>query len=54
VPAYSNVDVQLTKTGKDIMVKAGGTNIINHYYHSFLGGPSVDGFYYLTVSFNLN
>ena len=54
VPAYSNVDVQLTKTVKDIMVKAGGTNIINHYYNSFLGGPAVGGFYYLTVSFNLN
>ena len=54
VPAYSNVDVLLTKTVKDIMVKAGGTNIINNYYNSFLGGPAVGGFYYLTVSFNLN
>lgn len=54
VPAYSNVDLQVTKTVKDIMVKVGGNNILNDYYNSYLGGPSVGGFYYLTVSFNLN
>jgi len=26
-------------------------NILNDYYNSYLGGPSVGGFYYLTVSY---
>ena len=41
-------------TIKDMMVKVGGNNILNDYYNSYLGGPSVGGFYYLNVSFNVN
>ena len=34
-----------------VALKAGGTNILNQYYQSFLGGPSIGGFYYLSLKF---
>ena len=53
VPAYGSLDVQVnyqfTKPG--ISIKLGATNVLNHYYYSFLGGPSIGGFYYSTVTY---
>lgn len=52
VHAYGNLDVQASyqfpKNGFNI--KIGASNILNHYYHSFLGGPSIGGFYYTTLT----
>lgn len=53
VPAYQTVDGQLSFTVDKFRLKFGGTNIFNRYYRSFLGGPSVGGFYYSSVTFNL-
>lgn len=53
VPAYQTLDAQISCTFEKLRLKVGGTNILNHYYNSFLGGPSVGGFYYTTLSFNL-
>jgi iron complex outermembrane receptor protein len=53
VPAYGTFDLQVTKTINHIMIKLAGSNLLNQYYRSFLGGPSVGGFYYATVSYNL-
>ncbi|WP_288428432.1 TonB-dependent receptor [uncultured Spirosoma sp.] len=54
VPAINNVDAQvnyrLPKTG--ISIKLGGTNLLNRYYYTFIGGPSVGGFYYTTITFD--
>ena len=54
VPAYSTVDAQVnyrfTKQGTTI--KLGATNIFNHKYYQYLGGPSIGGFYYATIVFD--
>jgi outer membrane receptor protein involved in Fe transport len=55
VPAFGTVDAHITCRMKKMPVslKLGGSNIFNHYYRSFLGGPSVGGFYYCTFSLSL-
>jgi iron complex outermembrane receptor protein len=51
VPAYSTLDAQVTRHFQRVSLKVGGSNILNQYYNSFLGGPSVGGFYYLTLTY---
>lgn len=55
VPAYSTLDGQITYALpiQNMTFKLGGTNLLNHYYYNFLAGPSVGGFYYLTIGINL-
>lgn len=53
VPSYQTLDAQLSISFEKVRLKIGGTNIFNSYYYSFLGGPSIGGFYYSTISFNL-
>ncbi len=55
VPAYSTLDGQITYAlpTQNMTLKLGGTNLLNQYYYNFLAGPSVGGFYYLTVNLNL-
>ena len=55
VPAYSSLDGQITYALpiQKLSLKLGGTNLLNNYYYNFLAGPSVGGFYYLTVGINL-
>lgn len=52
VPSYHTIDAQLSYWKNKLMVKVGGTNIFNRYYYSYLGGPSVGGFYYSSVMVN--
>ena len=51
VPAYgtldANLNYQLPKT--KLFFKLGATNLLNKYYYSFLGGPSIGAMYYLSV-----
>jgi outer membrane receptor protein involved in Fe transport len=53
VSAFQTVDAQISYTVNKVRLKLGGTNVLNQYYRSFLGGPSVGGFYYSTVTFYL-
>lgn len=55
VPANSALDMQLTYLFPEahFRIKAGATNLLNHYYNSFLGGPQIGGFYYTTLSWEL-
>ena len=53
VPAYQTVDAQLSSRWNKVSVKIGSSNIFNHYYHSFFGGPSIGGFYYTTLTCTL-
>ncbi|MBC7447955.1 MAG: TonB-dependent receptor, partial [Hymenobacteraceae bacterium] len=52
VPAYGTLDAQLTYAvpHPDLRIKLGATNLTNRYYRSFLGGPAIGGFYYLTLT----
>ena len=53
VPSFQTVDAFVGYEFKKqpVALKLGGTNILNHYYQSFLGGPSIGGFYYLSLTF---
>ena len=55
VPAYGSLDVQASYQFKKpgVSIKLGATNVLNHYYNSFSGGPAIGGFYYTTVSYVL-
>jgi outer membrane receptor protein involved in Fe transport len=53
--AYSSLDAQLsyTFTRLNVKLKGGASNLLNHYYQSFLGGPSVGGMYYTTLTYTI-
>ncbi|BAV07040.1 iron complex outermembrane recepter protein [Filimonas lacunae] len=52
VAAYHTLDaqVQYHTTANKLTVKLGATNLLNQYYYSFIGGPSIGGFYYTTIT----
>ncbi|MCU0348790.1 MAG: TonB-dependent receptor, partial [Saprospiraceae bacterium] len=52
VPAYHTLDgfVSYTFAQPKLTLKLGGTNLLNNYYTSMLGGPDMGGFYYGTVT----
>ncbi|MBC8053819.1 MAG: TonB-dependent receptor [Sphingobacteriaceae bacterium] len=54
VPSFANADAQVNYTvpKMKVMVKVGGTNILNKRYNSFLGGPQIGGFYYTSITLN--
>lgn len=51
VPSYATFDAQLSYKfiAEKLTMKLGATNILNKYYYSYTGGPSVGGFYHLTL-----
>ncbi|QKZ14126.1 TonB-dependent receptor [Spirosoma sp. KUDC1026] len=55
VPAINTVDAQLSyqlrKAG--VLIKVGGTNLLNRSYYTFIGGPAVGGFYYTNLVWEL-
>ncbi|RPD47963.1 TonB-dependent receptor [Hymenobacter sediminis] len=55
VPAYSTLDAQVSYRlpTPNLRLKLGASNLLNHYYVSYLGGPSVGGLYYLQVTYGL-
>ena len=55
VSAYSTLDAQVNYTFEQAKckVKIGGTNLLNKYYYSFLGGPSIGGMYYVTLTYGM-
>ena len=55
VPALSSLDAQLSYKvpAAQVRVKLGASNVLNQYYVTYLGGPSVGGLYYLTVTYGL-
>ncbi|WP_336516449.1 TonB-dependent receptor [Pollutibacter soli] len=50
VKAYSSMDGQVQYHPKkdNWSVKIGGVNLLNRYYYSYIGGPSLGGIYYCT------
>jgi outer membrane receptor protein involved in Fe transport len=55
VPAYSTLDAQISYTvpTSNLRLKLGASNVLNSYYVSYLGGPSVGGLYYLALTYGL-
>jgi outer membrane receptor protein involved in Fe transport len=56
VDAYATLDAQVTYLFDKINCKAklGAGNLLNKYYYSFLGGPSIGGMYYLTLTYGIH
>ena len=54
VPGYSSLDVQANVGlfNNALNIKIGATNVINKYYYSFIGGPSIGGFYYTNMVYS--
>ena len=55
VAAYHTLDAQLSYAvpAPNLRIKLGASNVLNDYYVSYLGGPSVGGLYYLSVTYGL-
>ena len=55
VSAYSTLDAQMNYTFEKIgcRLKIGGSNLLNKYYYSFLGGPSIGGMYYAALTYGI-
>ena len=54
VNAYSTLDAQVNYHIPTIYttVKLGASNILNTYHTQYIGGPSIGGFYYLSITFD--
>ncbi|TPG62441.1 TonB-dependent receptor [Hymenobacter nivis] len=55
VPAYNSLDAQVTYAvpAPNLRFKLGASNVLNNYYVTYLGGPSVGGLYYLAVTYSV-
>ncbi|TRX09135.1 TonB-dependent receptor [Flavobacterium gawalongense] len=55
VPAYWSMDAQVNYNFKKpgVTAKLGGTNFLNKTYYSMLGGPSIGGLYYLSLTWDV-
>jgi outer membrane receptor protein involved in Fe transport len=54
VPAYSTLDAQINLKVPSVnsMIKIGGSNVLNKYYFTSYGNPSVGALYYVSYTFN--
>lgn len=54
VPSYNSLDLQLNYRVPvaKLLIKAGGTNILNRKYIQYAAGPNIGGLYYLTLQFD--
>jgi len=56
VPAYGTVDAQVNYRFTNLFttLKIGATDIFNHRYYQYIGGPTIGAFYYFTLVFDTN
>ena len=56
VPSYGSLDAQATYHLPAVKgtIKLGASNLLNRYYNSFLGGPSIGGLYYVVLGYGIN
>jgi len=52
VSAYSTVDAQVTLRLPNLksMIKAGGSDLLNHRYIQYAGGPTIGALYYVAIT----
>ncbi len=55
VPAYQTLDAQVSYKffNPKILLKIGGTNILNQYYRDGFGNPAIGGLYYVSIGYNV-
>jgi outer membrane receptor protein involved in Fe transport len=56
IPQYGVVDAQVSYAVPAIHTrfKLGASNLLNHWYYQYEGGPLIGGLYYLTIVFDYN
>lgn len=55
VPAYQTVDGQFSFKfpAQKVLLKLGGTNILNQYYRDGFGNATIGGIYYVSIGYNI-
>ncbi len=55
VSAFTTIDAQVSYKLPKIksLIKLGGTNILNHYYTTAFGNPSIGALYYVSFAYNV-
>lgn len=55
LPAYNTVDAAISFKRPKIksLIKLGATNMLNQYYRTALGNPSIGGLYYISFAYNV-
>lgn len=55
IPSFGTLDAQISYKLPKIkgMIKAGGSNFLNHYYRSAFGNPDVGAIYYVSFGYNV-
>lgn len=55
IPSYGTMDAQVSYRipAAKVLLKLGGSNILNKYYTSAFGNPAVGGLYYVSVGWNV-
>lgn len=55
LPAYHTVDAAISYKLKNIksLIKLGATNLLNQYYRTGVGNPSIGGLYYVSFAYNV-
>ncbi|RYF37351.1 MAG: hypothetical protein EON97_01345 [Chitinophagaceae bacterium] len=55
LPAYHTVDAAINFKQPKIksLIKIGATNLLNQYYRSAFGNPSIGGLYYVSFAYNV-
>jgi outer membrane receptor protein involved in Fe transport len=55
IPSFGTLDAQVSYKLPKIkgMIKAGGSNFLNHYYRSAFGNPDVGAIYYVSFGYNV-
>jgi len=55
VASFNTIDAVITYKVPAIksLIKVGGTNILNHYYQTAYGSPSIGGLYYVSFAYNI-
>jgi outer membrane receptor protein involved in Fe transport len=55
LPAYHTVDASISYKRPKIrsIIKLGTTNMLNQYYRTAIGNPSIGGLYYISFAYNV-
>ena len=55
LPAYHVVDASINFKRPKIksLIKIGATNLLNQYYRTAVGNPSIGGLYYISFAYNV-
>ncbi len=55
IPAFQTLDAQFSYKFPEqkVLLKVGGTNILNQYYRNGFGNSSIGGLYYVSIGYNI-